>query len=197
MALTKPALMPWWSPILLLLAVGCANPVSLSASAGDRLQSDRLGNGPAAASLQVASPAYRVASTAHHWDTADIYEYDVTLTVRNASGAFEPLNPPAFVKLAQKSGTPMSTARFTGLSHGYYEASVVAMGNEGGTAASGALTPTATAALDLTVNDTADATASLRFDAVPFDATATVTLENPDADGAFATPATPASITVQ
>lgn len=187
----------WWAPLALMLAAGCANPLIAGPGPFSRIVTSQVGNGPAHATVDLSTADFRLASLAHHWATNDVYEFDVTLNVRNASGTFVAMSPPSLITLSQKTTSPSRTATFTGLNHGYYEASVVAKGNDGGTAASQTLTPAATAALDLTTLDTADATCTLAFDAVAFDATDTVTLRNPTSDGVFASPTAAATITVK
>jgi len=146
---------------------------------------DLAQGGQAKATLRLGSLGEdrSVQAIRHRWVKADIYEYDVTLS----------LNGHALTTVAVHCPNGDGTAQFTHLRPGVkYDVSVVVKGNVGGTASTTVLntqTP-ATGAFDFTgsgdLNDQVSVTIRCQLDSTPFDGTGTVVL-NP-IDGQFTGP---------
>jgi hypothetical protein len=118
-------------------------------------------------------PAYRVATLAHRWEAGDVCRYDTTLRVWDGA-AYRDLDPPVRVVLP-RTDTATPGVRFTSLKPGRrYQATVLAMGNVGGSAPECVLNSQSPgrAVFDFTaaqaLESTPTATVAIALDAVPF-----------------------------
>lgn len=174
-----------------LLLAGCGNSPVSPASNADAVVVDG-GGGDRSISVTILPPQRAVQAIVHRWAPEDVYEYRVSLV-----GGTNTLTA-----VVPRKGTPKSRAVFTHLRQGTrYEVSLTAWGNPGGTAPSTLLNSVApTAWFDFSgtqdVEDTATASLGVSFDAVPFDGTGTVTIQDP-ADGTYQNPTAPETGTAQ
>lgn len=179
---------------------GCATSPALTVLPAQDEQAV-VGNGPKAGnhaiSITLVPPqeaGYQSQATVHRWVDADIFQYEVTLKVKNG-GSFVDFATPLTVVVPRK-GTPKTKAVFTHLKQGaIYQASVVAKGNVGGSAASTVLNSTAaTAVFDFSaaqdVEDTLSASMRVTFDAVAFNGNGSANLQTP-VDGSYSNPTAP------
>ena len=174
---------PVWRMALASLALaGCATPPGQGVATASK--------GPGSVSLTLAPRAFKAldATTAHSWTPNDVYEYDVSLLIKNEQGQYVALNPAVSTVLSQHGG-PALSAQFTGLAAGMYEASVIAKGDVNAIDNLKTLTANAAVAdIDLTSAKEATATVNVTLDPVDFDPTASTTLALPDRDGQWLSP---------
>lgn len=156
-------------------------------------------NGDRTATVELATPVsagFATQAIVHKWVREDIFQYDVTLKVFDAdTNGYVDFSPALVVSVRQKdAGGGLNQAVFTGLSHGKkYRASIVARGNNGGTAADTVLNANTDTHVDYDftayqdVEDTLTQHAKITFDAVAFNGTANTVITGPD-DGTYSNP---------
>ena len=157
-----------WAAVAALAPAGCTS----APLAGPAAPTAREATS-AVLTLQVAPPdLYGLLAVVRKWQPTDVFEYDVTLQRWNGS-TFVGLVPALTVVVPRAAAT---RAVFMRLRQGTrYQASVVARGNTGGTAATTVLNATvpAAATFDMTagqdVVDAPTASATVTLDTVPFD----------------------------
>jgi hypothetical protein len=153
-------------------------------------------NGNKAIAINVLAPSeagFRTLALVHKWVENDIHEYRATLKAWDGD-AYVDFSSPLVVTIPRKGDGAKTKAVFTNLQRGHkYQVSLVAHGNNGGTAATTALNATAaTGVFDFTaaqdVQDTQSANLQITFDAVAFSGSGETTVAAPE-DGTYTNPA--------
>jgi len=193
---------------LTLFLGGCAwstagIPPSQGPSPTDAVVANSGQQGNRAITVNLVAPSegsFTALSAVHRWVDADIFQYEVSLKVKNGS-EFLDFPTPLMVVVPRKD-TPKTRAVFTNLKQGsIYQVQVTAKGNVGGSAPDALLNAVpATALFDFAalqdVEDTVSADLRIGFDPVNFNGTGSADLLAP-VDGDYLNPTAPETGTAQ